>query len=236
MPTPISTLITEARRILREASPRFWSDAELFDIAKKGIFDLWGAILDLNEEHFLVVDETNVTLPANATQLAGVPTDVFRVHLIEPKDLGSASSARSLHFEPKDYNHPDFQVARALGSLDPQGRLIYYTLIKQGPPVGAPTILVAPKINATVALRLVYVPALSIPDATANNPIPGESDHAIVAWIVAFARAKEREERAPDPEWLAVYATEKRNLLIRLKPRQTQEPTVVDAVFEHLWL
>jgi hypothetical protein len=77
---------------------------------------------------------------------------------------------------------------------------------------------------------------LSIPiqaDVTSsgNNPIPGESDQALIAYIVAFARAKEREDRSPDPNWIAVYANEKQSILTRLTPRQSQEPDVVEALW-----
>ena len=71
--------------------------------------------------------------------------------------------------------------------------------------------------------------------SASNNPIPGESDNAVVAWTVAYARAKEREDRSPDPNWLAVYATEKQHLLQSLGLRQLQEPEFADAMFMSYW-
>ena len=56
-----------------------------------------------------------------------------------------------------------------------------------------------------------------------------------MAWTVAFARAKEREDRSPDPAWLAIYATEKQNILTRLTPRQTQEPEIVGDMFGEMF-
>jgi hypothetical protein len=87
-------------------------------------------------------------------------------------------------------------------------------------------------VNTAISLRFVYVPILAAVAAAGSNPIPGESDNALIAWCIAYARAKEREDRSPDPNWLAVYSTEKTNLLVRLTPRQTQEPEVVEDFFE----
>ncbi len=232
MATLISSLVTQARRPLLEATAKFWSDAELLDLAKHGINDLWGAILDLHQEHFLTIDETNVSLAADATSLSGVPADVFRVHLIEPRDLTSSGAARNLVFEPKDYNHADFAGARSMSAQGVEGQTVFYALISAGAPVGAPVIKTAPKLNTSVLLRLAYVPTFGALTASDNNPIPGEGDQAVIAWIVAYARAKEREDRSPDPEWLAIYGTEKKNLLTRLTPRQTQEPDTVEDVHE----
>jgi len=189
----------------------------------------------LNQEHFLTVDTSSVTLAANTASLTGVPTDVFRVHLIEPADTQTDPGQRIL-FVPRDYNSSEFINARSRTALDPNGGVtIYYTLTQAGAPVAAPTVLVAPQISSALSVRFVYVPILAAVAAAGNNPIPGEADNALIAWTVAYARAKEREDRSPDPNWLAVYATEKRNLLVRLTPRQTQEPDVVEGVFSAWW-
>ena len=219
----------------------FWTDTELLNIGKRGISDLWAAILDLHQEHFLTVDATNVSLAANATQLTGVPADVFRVNVIEPRDLTVNNSARNIAFVPRDYNHPDFQAARGQSVYDTSNDLtIYYAIVGAGSPIGAPTILTAPTISSALNLRLAYVPALGLsstyPLSTDNNPIPGESDNAVIAWMVAFARGKEREDRSPDPAWLSIYSTEKQSLLTRLTPRQTQEPDFVEGMFETYWM
>lgn len=216
----------------------FWTDSELLDYAKRGVTDLWAAILDLHQEHFLTIDETNVSLAASASSLTGVPSDVFRVHLIEPRDTSSDNSARNVRFVPRDYNSPDAQNARAESALDPTGEtVIYYSIIGAGSPVAAPTIKVAPQLSSAMTLRFVYVPALAVDGyaSTSSNPIPGEADNAVIAWTVAFARGKEREDRSPDPGWLSIYSTEKQSLLTRLTPRQTQEPDYVEGMFEGYW-
>jgi hypothetical protein len=185
------------------------------------------------------VDITNVTYTAEAEQLANIPTDVFRVCLIEPKDTSSSGSYRNIQFVPRDYNSPEFRAARALAPVNPlQETTVFYALSGAGAPVGAPTVLIAPKLSTALAagsLRFAYNPVIPAKVASDANPIPGGSDNAIIAWTVAYARAKEREDRSPDPNWLAVYATEKQNILTRLTPRQTQEPEVVSSIFESLW-
>ena len=119
MATLLSSLETQARRHLLETTASFWSSAELIDHINHGIKDLWGAIVELHQEHFLTVDISNVSLAASATQLSGVPADTFRVHLIEPQDTTSAGSFDNVIFAPKDYNSPEFIGARTLSSSDP---------------------------------------------------------------------------------------------------------------------
>lgn len=234
MATALSSLETQARRHLQETTARFWSSAELIDIANKGLKDLWRAVVDLHQEHFLTVDVTNVYYSASATSLSGVPSDCYRVHLIEHADTTTAPGQTTL-FVPRDYNSADFINARSLTAQDiTSGVRLYYCLTQAGAPVAAPTVLVAPKLTTAIAaasIRFVYVPTLAEKVAADNNPIPGESDNAVIAWMVAYARAKEREDRSPDPNWLGVYATEKQNLLTSLTPRQTQEPDVVEDLF-----
>lgn len=238
MATTLGTIRTNARVHLIETTANFWTDAELLEHIQQGVKDLWRAVVDLHQEHFLTVDETNVSQAASATSLTGVPSDCYRVHIIEPRDTTDTGSSKALIYQPKDYNSKEFVGARSLGTQDPTSAgVIYYTLTQAGAPVAAPTVLVAPKLSAAALLRFVYVPTLSVAAMTAsdNNPIPGESDNALKAWCVAYGRAKEREDRSPDPNWLAVYATEKANILTSLTPRQTQEPEVVEGLFEDYW-
>lgn len=239
MATLLSAIETQARRHLIETTANFWSSAELIDIANNGITDLWGAILDLYQEHYLTIDTTNVTYTAEAEVLGAIPSDVFRVFLIEPKDSTQLGAYRLLQFVPRDYNSPDFRAARALPSVNPlQEQTIFYALSGAGAPVGAPTVLIAPKLSVNLpagSIRFAYNQAIPAKVAGDANPIPGGSDQALINWIVAYARAKEREDRSPDPNWITAYATEKQNILTRLTPRQTQEPEIVEPIFGSLW-
>jgi hypothetical protein len=212
----------------------FWTDAELLIHLINGAKDMWAAIIDTFGDHFFTNDASNVTLAASGTSLSGVPTDTFRVLQIEPRDTTSAGPHRNISFVPRKFNHPDFIAARALGTLDPTlARIIYYDVTGAGTPVGTPTVVVAPSISAEMNLRFVYVPILSGSlVASSNNPIPGESDKALVAYGTAFARSKERDDRSPDPNWLAVYSTEKQSILTRITPRQDQGTEEVIGMFE----
>lgn len=217
----------------------FWSSAELIDLMNLGIKDLWGALIDLHQEHFITDDITNVTAAASTQALANVPTDVFRVLLIEPVNTSSTGAYKGLIFVPRDWNSPDMIYGRQLGDVDPsQDQVIYYCVTNAGAPVGAPTIKMAPSFSAAVAagnIRFTYIPVLAAKTSSDSNPIPGESDAALKAWTVAFALAKQREDNSPDPNWIAVYGTEKQNILTRSTPRQTQEPDYAEALFSSLW-
>lgn len=235
MATLISAIETTARLRLIETTASFWTSAELVDIIIAGIRDLWRDVVDLKAEHYLTVDNSNVTLQANQNVISGVPPSVHKVYLIEPRDLSDSSSTSGLIFKPLDYNDKNFQSARSRPAASPQNDTIYYAITGKGAPVDAPTIYVAPQVNSAVNLSFVYVPTLGPLASTDYVPIPGEADNALVAWTVSFARAKEREDRSPDPNWLKVYSTEKQHLLESIALRQLQEPMFVDATFESEW-
>jgi len=235
MATLLSSIETQARRHLNEPTANFWSSAELIDIINNGIKDLWRDIVDLKQEHYLTVDPTNVTLAASATTLSGVPTDVHKVYLLEPRDTTSTSSNFGLIFLPMDYNHHIFRAARMMDPIDPSNAVIYYSVQGAGSPVDAPVIRIGPKVTSAVNLTFSYVPTLTAKVASEYVPIPGEADQALVAYTVAFARAKERDDRSVDPDWITVYATEKQHILESLGLRNYQEDTVTDAFFEEYW-
>jgi hypothetical protein len=231
MATTLTQLETIVRRDLKETTASFWSSAELVQHMNDGIQQLWGAIIDLFEEHYITVDETNVRFDASDVQLTGVPADTFRVHLIEPRDTTSAGTAPNVLFVPKEYNGPQFANARSLAATDPSnGLTLFYQMTGPGYPVSTPVVRVAPKISSSLNLRFVYVPGIPAKIAADDNPIPGQSDRAIHAYVMAFALAKEQEDKMPHPG-LQVFKTEKELMLQRLTPRQTQDVLVVEDLF-----
>lgn len=235
MASKIYTIESLVRTRLEEPTPRFWSSSELTQIIIAGIKDLWRDVVMLKQEHFLTIDE-GVTLAASTSTMSSIPTDLFKVYMIEPLDGSADSSNVGLAFKPLDYNHPKFVAARTMDAIDPSNATIYYAVTSAGSPVAAPTIRVAPQVNAAVSIRLTYIPTISSSLASSDDvPIPGDCDNALVAWTVAYARAKERDDRAPDPAWLQTYAGEKARLLNSLGVRQLQEPAFVDAIFEEQW-
>jgi hypothetical protein len=221
----------------------FWSDQELFDILVLGCKDLWRTIVDLHQGHFTtILDDQSVVYPAGVsgvtTLFTGVPADCFRILMIEPHNIGFVNPTNEswVYFKPKQFHSQGFQAARAQMVTDPAlACTVFYDILNAGSPVGAPTIVGAPPVSTAIPIRLVYVNTLPTLASTSNNPIPGESDAALVAWTVAHARAKERDDHMPDPAWLAVYSTEKQNLCEALTPRQEQEEEVVEGLFDGLF-
>lgn len=211
----------------------FWTEQELLDILILGAKDLWRAIVDLHQGHFTTINEDDVSIVANATTLTGVPTDCFRVLMLEVKDFTAANDYRYTAFRPKQYHSPTFQSARAdtAALVGNRPATVYYDILNAGSPVVAPSIVIAPTLSANIDVRLVYVHVLPTLTENSDNPIPGESDNALVSWGVAWARAKEREDKMPDPAWLATYATDKQSLLTALTPRQEQEEEIVEGLF-----
>jgi hypothetical protein len=213
----------------------YWSDDELAVILANGAKDLWRRIVDLYEHHFITLDETNVSLAASTPSLTGVPADVYRVVSIEPRTLGESNPNTGLIFQPRDWNSPDFTQARGATPITPSNNSIYYCLFGVGGPISAPTVRISPRVTSAVLITLAYNYTLPALTKASTNPIPGESDNALKAWLTAYAKAKDRDDSAPDPEWLAIYATEKTNLIIGLAPRQIQEPEVAEAFLADLW-
>lgn len=233
MATLLSALIADVRSRLIEPTPNFWSDAELLVWINQGIKDLWRAINNNNQNYFLTLDSTHVSLAANASTLSGVPADVSIVRRITPRSLTTYPYTK---FEYRPCDHKDFVAAEAQGAVDNNvARLIFFDVTDAGAPVAAPTIRVAPMLSAAMDLTLGYVPVLTAKASTDSNPIPGESDNALVCYCAAYARCREREDRSPDPGWIAMYATEKANILVSIDPRQTQDEKVAEALFQEFW-
>jgi len=235
MSTLIKDLIPVVRDKLIEPQPSFWGDDELVKIMCNGIRDLWRDIVDLKGEHYITLDTTHVSLAANATSLTGVPSDVHKVYMIEPLDLTVNGSNHGLLFKPLEYNNNTFQLARSREAIDPANDTIYYAIWGKGSPVTAPTIMVAPKVTSAVSLAFTYIPTLGTLTAESAIPIPGEADNALIWWTVAFARAKEAEDRAPDAAALMIYGTEKQHLLQSLGLREYQEAHFCEAMFTEYW-
>lgn len=235
MATTISSLITTARGLLNEPTASFWSDTtHLLPYATAGIKDLWKAVKDTLQDHFFTVS-TAASVAASTSTLSNVPTDVAEIRMIEPSDL---STYPNLVFRPKKYNDPDFQNARAMGAQDPGNvGVVFYAVTGAGAPVGAPTIYIAPLLNSAITLRIMYVPTIGTLTTSSDNPVPGESDWAVVCWMMAYALGKQNLEGTlePDAGWLALYEKEKEKLLTAITPRQTQEPEVAEAFFEPYW-
>lgn len=238
MATTIQSLVNSVRDALiapasGDNADTFWSDAELIGILNRGVKDLWREINDNYQDYFLTVDITNASIPASTETVSGVPSDMSILRFIGPRD---PATYPYIKFEYRKIDHRDFIAATTQGALDAsQARLVYYYISQAGAPVAAPEIHIAPMLTSVVPLKLAYVPVLSTLSASDANPIPGESDQALIAWGVAWARGKEREDRSPDPNWIQMYATEKHNILQSLTPRQTQDEEVVEALFEEYW-
>lgn len=227
----VTQLIVEVRDKLLEGTASFYTDARLVAHINAAIADLWRAIADNFQDYFFSVS-TSVTLAASANVLANVPTDVAKIGGIEPLQL---SSYGSLKFRPADYNSAQFQNARAADPLDASGGgIIYYAPTGAGGPVGAPVIYIAPAVSSAIGIRLIYTPTVPQVSVAGNeaNPVPGQSDQAIISFVVAHALAREREDRKPDPDWLGLYATEKANILTFLAPRQNDEPDVAEGLHD----
>lgn len=230
--TLISSLINQVRTPLKEPTPDYWSDGEILLHLNNGAKILWRAIVDLYEHHFNTLDDEHFFIQPETGIVWGVPEDVARIVMIEPRVLGANSSTRGLIFEPADWTSDKFIMARARGPVSPSNVTIYYTLMDPGAPVGPPIIRIAPRLSTGVLLSVTYVHTLPPFDEDDRNPIPGESDQALINYAVAQCRAKEREDSMPDPGWMALFATERTDILERIAIRQIQQPDVVMGMFE----
>ena len=235
MATKLYTIERLTRDLLSEPNPGFWSSDEIIGYISSGIRDLWRPMVDLKQEYFLTFDNTNVTLSADTTTLSGVPSDVHKVYALEVRDGTNTSANIGLKFRPREFHDEAFVSARTLDSIDPSNDTIFYAVMGAGAPVSAPTIRVAPTVTGAVNLTLTYVPTVGTLTSSSTVPLPGETDNALVAWAVAYARSKEREDRAPDPGWMSIYNAERAQLLQSLGVRNLHKPVVANAMFEEYW-
>jgi hypothetical protein len=236
--TSIATLIRQVRISLRDeltqlvSGDPYWSDQEICDYMTDGMQILWRAIVDLYDHHFTVVDEENMYIEANVGRVYGVPDTVHRVTTLEPRVVGPDNPNPSVVFTPADWNSNNFTVARAQRASSPRGMQIFYTLMAEGAPVSAPVIRIAPRVTEGMLLSCTYVSTLVPLTLGGYNPIPGQSDAALKAYAMAYCYAKTREDNKPDPGWLAIFATERTDLMAKLDKRQDQQPDIVEGMFE----
>lgn len=233
MATTFTTLVGRVRTNLIEATPAFWTDAMILAELNDGMWDLQKAINALYQDYYFTTDVTNVSIAANGVTVTGVPADVMVVRGLEPR---VPASYPGLEFVFKPYNSAAFMQARGLTAQDPtQLSQILVAITGAAGPVGPATIHVAPAPLTAIPLRLTYIPNIPTKAEADNNPIPGQSDKALIAYATSYCRARIREDQSPDPDWLALYATEKQNLLTALAPRQEQDDQVAEALFQDYW-
>ncbi|HEY3499448.1 MAG TPA: hypothetical protein VGK73_32385 [Polyangiaceae bacterium] len=225
------------RDALNEAVPRYWSDAELLRYMNRGIRDAWRQISMVNQNYQFSLN-TALTMDANADTLTGVPSDLSVVLNLEAADM----VANPIHFfGVSDYANADFQSARrqsqggqAIDTAAP-GK-VYFCVVGAGAPVAAPTIYVAPRINAQITLALAYRPTIGAELAASGNvPLPGELDQALVHWTTAYALGRQRGEAQPDRTHLDLYQNEMNKLIAAIDPRDESGDETVVAMFEELW-
>jgi len=212
----------------------FWSDDELLAHVVTGCRDLWRALVDLHQDHFVKID-TTVVLPTTSDTLTNVPADLFRILFLQPLEP-NASGQRPIRFRRASLTSVDFTSAQLRSPIDVTGDagIFYYAIVNAGSPVTRPEIYVAPQASGELALRLVYVPTLpGSLSVDSINPIPGESDQALMAWCAAYALGKQADGTfAPDTTWLSIYATEKDAIKIVSEPRDASTPSIVRGVFD----
>lgn len=232
MPTTLGTLETQVRINLNApaATDLFWTSDEIIFWLNQGAKDLWKKLKDVYQKHHYTIDQSNVSLAASSNELTGVPADVQDVYFLRAR---TPSSYPNLRFVRKDYGSLEFEAALALSAQDSTNiGVIFYDIVGQGAPVQAPTIKTAPQVNGEILLELGYVPTIGSQTSGQNNPIPGESDAALIAYATAWSRSKERPDKTPDPGWIEIYATEAANLVVAMTPRSLQEPEYVMGMFE----
>jgi len=211
---------------------QFWDDDELLAHTVAGCKDFWRALVDLHQDHFVGIN-TTVVLPAAADAFVGVPPDLFRILLLTPRDASDYN--RPIRFQRASLTSLDFTSALERAALDVStGGIVYVALVNAGSPVMTPAIYNAPRVGSDIPCRLVYVPTLPVLTADSFNPIPGESDHALMAWTAAYALGKQQDDGsfAPDTTWLQVYSTEKESIKVVAEPRDASSPSIVRGVFD----
>lgn len=211
-----------------------WDDDELLGHARKGISRLWRRIVDVYENHFMTIDSTSAFIDAGATSISGIPDDCYRVVLVEPRVIGPSSSNPGLIFKPKKWQDPLFLNARAQAPITPSEGIVYYQLHEQGPPIGPPVVRIGPTLASSMLLTIAYNQRIAVEalDEDDDNPIPGDADHALTCWIVAHAKAKDREDQRPDQGWMSDFEKETYTILTSLAPRQSQEQEHVEGFLE----
>ncbi len=229
MATTLTTILSAVRINLQEPTAKLWTDAEIVAHFNSCIKDMWRSLNTVYQDFFFTTSIA-VTYVSSAETLTGVPAGVSTITGLE---LADPSLYPGLIFEYAGYTSDKMIAARAMADQSPTGiGRVFFCATGAGAPTGAPTIYIAPQLSANLTLRLTYIPVLDTLVAANNNPVPGESDKALECWATAHARSKIREEQTPDPEWLALYATEKQSIIVAVTPRQEVTDQIAESPFE----
>lgn len=157
-------LRTGTRNYLDEASPNFWSDPQLTTYVNEGKDRVQTEVRKLAEDFWDLIrlsTDGNLTILGTAynassfrlvpgTTSYALPPDLLELRTTRVITAGS-EFIRMVH---KDVADPDFRAARALAD-NQSPSVIYFAQ------TGESNLLIAPKLDTTLDLELLYVPIVA---------------------------------------------------------------------------
>lgn len=230
----VTQLLLDLRTNLDETTASYWTDARLIAFLNQALHLVWLEVKRLKADYFDVERNStdgSVTILGESYDCSGfalasgttrytLPPDVAELKLIEC----ITSGYEWLRFTFKDLTHPDFRYWRSVtDSLDPRGFLVDLT--------GERTMVIAPKPNRALDLRINYVPILdTLTTGTDTVQVP----HPL--WLVVLDLATQRAQQMGEASPAFAIWQQSAMLTVRqfmaAHSRQTQDPEYAVGTFE----
>jgi hypothetical protein len=229
----VTQVLLDVRSNLDEASASFWSDTQLTAFINHAYHLVWMEVKRIKADYFTVertsldgsitiLGETYATssfaLVASTTRYT-LPPDVAEVKNLEC----ITSGYEAVLFTFRDQTDPQFQALRQWAdAVEPTGFLVDLT--------GERTMVIAPKPNRALDLRLTYVPILdNLTTGTDTLQLP----HPLWLAVVDYATARAmRMDRDPSFVMWEQAGAGHISRWIGSHARQVQDPEYVRGTFE----
>lgn len=197
----LSYLLTGVRDQLDEASPSFWTDAQLTRYINRALSRARNRLKEVNENYLLIsrtsldgvltiqgesYDTSNFRIVSGTSDYY-LPPDFDQLAIIECIQGGY----ENVLFTRKNINDPEFRSLRTLTSNQEPGDEIYFDII------GEPAFLrIAPKTNVTLNMSLSYIPTLTeLASDTDRIFLPDPMWQSVADYACYYAL---RQDRSPD--------------------------------------
>jgi hypothetical protein len=231
----VAQLLLDVRTNLDENTASFWTDTQLISYIDQAQHVVWTEVKKLKGDDYFDIERNSTdgtvtiltenydcasfAIAASTTNYT-LPPDVAEVKLIDC----ITSGYEHVRFVFKDRAHPDFRAARQIvETLDPS--VGFYCDL-----MGERTLVIAPKSNRALDLRLSYMPILGTLTATTDTlQVP----HAL--WLAVLDIATKRAQMKDRDSSFIMWEEEAQATIARFfgsNARQTSDPMIVQGLFE----
>lgn len=231
----VSALLTQIRGDIQEYTPNVWRDADLLTWINAGVQKVFIALHGVREDWFtqrIKSTDSPITIHGVSYDPAGLrltpnqehyllPPNCIEIRTLEP--LSPSDKLTGIQFQPHDFSSLEF--IRRIRTPISSPNVFFYDVI------GVNTLKIVPTPTSTVDVELYYV---AFPDfyglADTIQILPVSATEAIKSYV--HYRAYKSIAHPDTNSEFARFKEELADLKDISSPRQTQDPVIVEGVFD----